>query len=158
MIDYENMRRITVKGLKNYLGCPVIRNNQNEAPPDYPFVSYTVTTLMRANNGTYGEYSDDVYRKPTAQTWSITAQSDNNSESVNLISKAREWFDRAGTLYLNDNNVIVQSVGSITNRDNVLTVGYEYKNGFDVDFWLFETVEDTDTEIIETADISTNQI
>ena len=59
---------------------------------------------------------------------------------------------------MNDNNVIVQSVGSITNRDNVLTVGYEYKNGFDVDFWLFETVGDTDTEIIETADISTNQI
>ena len=158
MIDYENMRRIIVKGLKNYLKCPVIRNNQDEAPPDYPFVSYTVTTLMRANNGTYGEYSDDVYRKPTVQTWSITAQSSINSESVNLISKAREWFDRAGTLYLNDNNVIVQSVGSITNRDNVLTVGYEYKNGFDVDFWLFETVEDTDTEIIETADISTNQI
>ena len=158
MIDYENMRRIIVKGLKNYLKCPVIRNNQDEAPPDYPFVSYTVTTLMRANNGTYGEYSDDVYRKPTVQTWSITAQSSSNSESVNLISKAREWFDRAGTLYLNDNNVIVQSVGSITNRDNVLTVGYEYKNGFDVDFWLFETVEDTDTEIIETADISTNQI
>lgn len=158
MIDYENMRRIIVKGLKNYLKCPVIRNNQDEAPPDYPFVSYTVTTLMRANNGTYGEYDDNVYRKPTVQTWSITAQSSNNSESVNLISKAREWFDRAGTLYLNDNNVIVQSVGSITNRDNVLTVGYEYKNGFDVDFWLFETVEDTDTEIIETADISTNQI
>ena len=158
MIDYENMRRIIVKGLKNYLKCPVIRNNQDEAPPDYPFVSYTVTTLMRANNGTYGEYSDDVYRKPTVRTWSITAQSSNNSESVNLISKAREWFDRAGTLYLNDNNIIVQSVGSITNRDNVLTVGYEYKNGFDVDFWLFETVGDTDTEIIETADISTNQI
>lgn len=158
MIDYDNMRRTIVKGLKTYLDCPVVRNNQNADPPAYPYVSYTITTLVRANNGTYGEYSDGVFRKPTVQTWSITAQSDDNAESVSLISKAREWFDRAGTLYLNDNNVIVQSVGSITNRDNVLTVGYEYKNGFDVDFWLYETVGNTDSEIIETADISTQQI
>lgn len=158
MIDYDNMRRTIVKGLKTYLDCPVVRNNQNADPPAYPYVSYTITTLVRANNGTYGEYSDGVFRKPAVQTWSITAQSDDNAESVSLISKAREWFDRAGTLYLNDNNVIVQSVGSITNRDNVLTVGYEYKNGFDVDFWLYETVGNTDSEIIETADISTQQI
>ena len=54
--------------------------------------------------------------------------------------KAREWLERVGNLYLNDNNIIVQSVGNVSNRDNVLTMEYEYKHGFDVVFWLFDTV------------------
>ena len=139
MIDYENMRNIVAKGLKDYLQCPVIRSNQNIEPPAYPYVSYTITTLASENKGTYGEYGDGQDRKPTTQTWSITAQSDTSGEDVTLIMKAREWLERVGSQYLNDNNVIVQSVGNVSNRDNVLTMEYEYKHGFDVVFWLFET-------------------
>ena len=141
MIDYEGTRKAVVKGLKAYLGVPVVRTNQSAEMPKYPFVSYTVTTLMSENKGTYGEYEDGYARKPVTSIWSITAQSKDNAESVNLAVKAREWLDFVGTLELNDSNVIVQSVGSVTNRDNVLTVGYEYKNGFDVVFWLFDEVE-----------------
>lgn len=140
MIDYENMRNIVVKGLKDYLQCPVIRTNQNEEPPKYPYVSYTITTLASENKGTYGEYSDGQDRKPITQTWSITAQSDKSGEDIDLIIKAREWLERVGSQYLNDNNIIVQSVGNVSNRDNVLTMEYEYKHGFDVVFWLFDTV------------------
>ena len=151
MIDYENMRNIVVKGLKDYLQCPVIRTNQNEEPPAYPYVSYTITTLASENKGTYGEYSDGQDRKPITQTWSITAQSDKSGEDIELIMKAREWLERVGNLYLNDNNIIVQSVGNVSNRDNVLTMEYEYKHGFDVVFWLFDTVENpiTKDDVIE---------
>lgn len=142
MIDYENMRAVVCKGLKAYLGCPVIRSNQNEAPPPYPYVSYTITTLMSENKGSYGIYLGGVERKPITQTWSITALSDDNTESVELAVKAREWLDRVGTTYLSDNAVIVQSVGSVTNRDNFLTAEYEYRNGFDCFFWMFDTIED----------------
>ena len=161
MIEYEKMRSVIASGLKNYLNCPVVRANQNDEPPAYPYVSYTITTLMSENNGTYGEYDDGIDRKPITQTWSISAQSDDSSESVMLISKAREWFDRFGTTYLNDNNVIVQSIGSITNRDSILTIEYEYKQGFDIDFWLFETVDtksyDDGSGTIETAEINSQQ-
>ena len=77
--------------------------------------------------------------------------SNDNSESVALASKAREWLDRSGTVYLNDNDIIVQSVGSITNRDNFLTVEYEHKNGFDVVFWLYDEVSFTREYIEETT-------
>ena len=141
MIDYDNMRAIVCKGLKEYLNCPVIRSNQNETPPPYPFISYTVTRPMSENKGTYGVYEDGVKRKPVNQTWSITALSDDNSESVALAVKAREWLDCFGTTYLSDNGVIVQSVGGVTNRDNFLTTGYEDRIGFDCFFWLFDTIE-----------------
>lgn len=159
MIDYENMRAIVVKGLIDYLKCPVVRSNQNEEPPEYPYVSYTVTRLLSENNGTYGEYEDGSERKPFTQTWSITVLSDNNSECVELVSKAHEWLDRIGRLYLSDNNVIVQSIGGITNRDNVITTEYEYRNGFDVVFWLMDEITtDTVTDVIEVIDINGEEI
>jgi len=140
MIDFEKQRAAIVKGLSKYLNCPVIRSNQNAPLPDYPFVSYTITTLMSENKGTYGEYTDGKARKAVTQTWSISALSNDNFESVTLANKAREWLDYFGKTYLDDNNVIIQSVGSVTNRDNVLTVEYEYKNGFDMVIWLYDEI------------------
>lgn len=153
MIEYEKLRETVTTGLSEYLGCPVIRSNQNEAPPNYPYVSYTITTLLSQNKGTYGIYDDGKERKPFTQTWSITVQSDNNSKCTELVVKAQEWLDRVGKVYLDDNNVIVQSVGSITNRDNFLTAGYEYRNGFDVVFWLMNELE-YETEKIETMEFN----
>lgn len=156
MIDYESMRKTVVSGLKSYLQTPVIRANQNESPPTYPFVSYTITTLESENKGTWQEHDDGTDRKPVTQIWSISALSNDNSESVALASIAREWLDRSGTVYLNDNNVIVQSTGSITNRDNFLTVEYEHKNGFDVVFWLYDEVKKPDNGYIEEVTIGEN--
>lgn len=153
MIDYKNIREAVCKGFKDYLKVPVIRNNQNKDPPVYPYVSYTVTTLSSANNGTYGEYVDGISRKPVKQTWSITAQSDNNDESIALASKAREWLDYSGKLYLDDKNVIVEQITSITNRDNIITVDYEYKNGFDVVFVIYDEIILTDKEYIESVEL-----
>lgn len=155
MIDYDKMRGTIVKGLKNYLGCPVIKSNGNGEIPKYPYAVYTVTTPLSENKGTYSEYEDGTKRKPHTQTWSITVLSDNETECMLLALKAREWLDEVGTTYLNDNDVIVQSVGSIGNRDNFITVDYEYRKGFDVVFWLFDTIEGTaeTTEYIETVDI-----
>ena len=150
MIDYANIRRTIVQGLSKYLQCPVIRANQDAEMPAYPFVSYTITTLVGQNNGTYGEYEDGIDRKPVTQTWSISALSSDNEESVTLAVKSREWLDHVGTTFLSDNNVIVQSVGNITNRDNILTVEYEYKNGFDIVLSMFDEIGEsleTDGEI-----------
>ena len=140
MIDYENIRRIIVKGLRDYLGCPVIRSNQNADPPSYPYCSFTVITPMSENKGTWQEHGDGVDRKATTQTWSLTFLSNNDSEAIALANKANDWFDRVGTTYLDDCNVIVQSVGSISNRDNFLTIEYEYRKGFDVVFWLYDEI------------------
>lgn len=141
MINNEKLRNTVVKGLKEYLKIPVVRGNQNAAPPDYPYLSYNVTTLESANNGTWGEYEDSTDRIPVTQTWSITVQSDKDMESVTLASKAREFFCHTGKTYLDDNNVIVQKVTNITNRDSLISIEYEYRNGFDVVFWLMNEEE-----------------
>jgi hypothetical protein len=154
MIDYDGMRATVVKGLKDYLNCPIVRANQTEKPPKYPYVTYTITQLLGENNGRYGAYGDGKDRKMFNQTWSISALSDDNTESVTLAIKAREWLDHIGHTYLSDNNVVVQSIGSVMNRDNVISIEYEYKNGFDVVFTLFDVVDNPHTEFIETADVN----
>lgn len=155
MINYEEKRDIVVAGLNAYVQRPVIMQNQDAPPPEYPYLSYTITTLAGENKGTYGEYADGTHKKSFTQIWSISAQSDKESESVYYACKAREWFDNVGTLYLNDNGVIVQSVGSITNRDNLLTAGYEYKKGFDVTFVIEDVI---DGAKIDSGEIDTYEI
>lgn len=160
MIDTDKIREIVVTGLKNYLGVEVIRSNQNEEPPEYPYIVYTITTLESENNGTYGEYDDGIRRKEVTQTWSISAVADTNEDSTKLAVKARDWLEEIGRTYMNDNDVICQSCSNITNRDNVLTVEYEYKNGFDAVFWTFSEVESTieSTGVIEEVVIGDNPI
>ena len=158
MYDFEKMKEITAGGLSDYLKIPVIQSNQNHKPPSYPYCSYTITTLASTKNGTYGKYDDDIDRKPFTQTWSVTVQSDKEEESFALTLKAHDWFEHVARIYLNDNNINVQSVGNITNRDNVLTIEYEYRNGFDVVFNLINEIESPDTEYIETVVIGNGEI
>lgn len=157
MIDYDNMRQVIAKGLSVYLGCPVIRSNQNAEPPAYPYVSYTITTPMSENKGTYEEYEDGTAKQNFVQVWSITILSEDDTQSVELAVKARGWFDFVGTVYLNDNDVIVQTVGSITNRDNVLTIEYEYRKGFDVFFNIADIVDIDYEQIGWIEDVTINE-
>lgn len=141
MIETDKIRKCVVPGLAEYLGVQVIRSNQNQKPPKLPYLVYTITTLETENKGTYGEYEDGVLRKPATQIWSLSALAATNAESVKIASMARDWLDCVGTTYMNDQGVICQNCTNVTNRDNVLSVEYEYKNGFDATFWAMSEVK-----------------
>ena len=149
MVKTDNIRSTVVKNLKEYLGCPLVRANQTAKMPAMPYGRYTITTLATANNGTYGEYEDGKARKPVKQHWSLTFESDKYEEAVNFANKARSWFEYTGTTVLNDNDVIVESVGAVGDRSNLLTIEYQYSYGFDVTFWAYDEVEILTTETIE---------
>lgn len=140
MVNTENIRQTVVKGLRDILKCPVIRLNQNAPIPDYPYVGYTITTPMTANDGTYHEHADGVARKAVKQIWSITAFSDNYDKALSLANIARAWLDYAGTVILKDNGVTVETVGAIGDRSNLITVDYQYSFGFDCTFFTFDEV------------------
>ncbi len=141
MIDFENIQRVVVKGLKEHCKCPVVCSNQAEPQEEYSYISYTITLLAGENNGSYSVYEDGTEIKHLPHNWSITAVSDDDTKSKTLALKAREWIDRVGATFLFDNNVNVISVGSVTNRDNFITVGYEYRNGFDIFFSVEDIIE-----------------
>lgn len=151
MIDYKHIINTVVKGLHEYLDCPVIPSNRTAEPPKYPYVSYTITTPASANKGTYEEYTDTA-RKQVTQIWSVTALSDDDIESLVIANKARDWLAYVGRMYLKEKDIIVQSVGAVTPRDNVLTVGYEHKKGFDCFFTCYDVVNIPNTETIDNVE------
>lgn len=155
MIDLDNIREVIVTALNKHLGITVIRSNTTAPFPKYPFASYTIRTLLSNQPGTWGEYDDGKDRIPASQVWSITIQAKDSAESMSLTLKAYDFFCHCGRQILKDNNIVVSSVSEITNRDNTLTVGYEYKNGFDVTFSFMNETESTieNTGYISEADI-----
>ena len=146
MINYRQIETIIVEGLKAHLGCEVIMANQHSPAPDYPYVSYTATTPKVTNNGTFGDWEDGVKRKEVQQIWSFTVQAKTDTESKVLALSAQDYFDETGYLYLSDFNIAVQLLGNITCRDNLISIGYEYRNGFDVTFAIADEIEKNENE------------
>lgn len=146
MFNTEGQREIVVKGMREHLKLPVVRTNQTAEMPAFPFLGYNITTLASENNGTYGEYEDGKARKPILQTYSFTAHSDKYEEAVTIANEARSWLDYIGMQYLNDNDVVVQSVGNVTDRSNLLTAEYIYSYGFDCEFWMYDEISLTDID------------
>ena len=157
MVNTDNICLTVVKNLKKYLGIPIVESNQNAKMPKMPYGRYTITTPATANNGTYGEYEDGKARKPVKQIWSLTFEAKTNEEALRLANKARNWFEYVGRTVLNDNDVIVEAVGAIGDRGNLLTIDYQYAHGFDVTFWAFDEIgeeESATNEIIELVDLN----
>lgn len=140
MIDFENVRKRIAKGLSDYLSCKVIRGNQTAPMPAFPYCTYNITALASENKGSYGVYEDDTARKPYVLTLSFTSHSNDYAEAVKLANMAHSWLDYVGTTELNDNDVIVQSVGNITDRSNLLSMEYEYTYGFDCFLWVYDEI------------------
>lgn len=156
MLDMKAMRATIVTGMKEYLGIPVIRGNQTAHAPPHPYGTCNVTTIASANNGTRQQHEDGIDRLMVRSIWSFTFLSDDYDESIMLASKAREWFEHSGRVWLSDRGITVQSTTDITNRDNILTVEYERKNGFDVVFYVYDEVKNPSesTGYIESAEVA----
>lgn len=158
MIEYKKKRDTIVNLLKAHTGVEVVLANQAAHIPPYPYISFTITTPMTANNGTYGRYSDGFDRKPVKQIWSITSQAQTLDEAQETSQKAHDFFDRCYEVLAEDEIVVVR-LGDITSRDNFLTTEYEYRCGFDVTFGLMNEIEcsELDEGEIETANIILEQ-
>lgn len=141
MIDYQTMSKHIAGGLKKHLGVPVIMGNQTSEAPTYPYGTYNVTTIAGENRGTWQQHDDGVDRLMVRSIWSLSFLSADWDESVMLAIKAREWLEHTGRAWLAERGITVQSTTEITNRDNILTVEYERKNGFDVVFYVYDETE-----------------
>lgn len=157
MIDYAKIRNTVVELLKAHTGYEIVLANQAAHIPAYPYISFTVTSPMIANNGTYGRYDDGYDRKPITQVWSFTAQAKTTDEAAIAAHKAHDFFDRFYNV-LSDNEIVVTRLGNIANRDNFLTVNYEYRCGFDVTLGLMNEIDRSELNEGEITDVTINTI
>ena len=124
----------------------VVPTESNAPKPEYPYLSYKVTTLYNSPNN-QGNYStkliqslDDRFEHDIEETLelqptftiSINAYSKDSAECQGLIKKAYDWFRHAGYDELNDVDVVVVDVAAFTDRTLLIVNNYESRIGFDV--------------------------
>jgi hypothetical protein len=133
-----------VKGLHEWLGCPVVPTDTADPKPDYPYISHKITSAQ--NNNTFWledepvpsnnpdfEYDILTTRKEQPQfTLSINAYSDSDEAAYDLAVKVRDWFTFHGDLYFVDMNIAVVQATNITDRTQQIVDDFERRYGFDV--------------------------
>ena len=146
MIDHRANEIVIVDSIKAYLTtekrpCEVVRQNQVAEVPPYPYVSYSVTTPVDEASGAYSEAEDGTLYRDVLQTWSFTVQSDDEEEALTLAMRIYDFFSVAGVTHLADHNITVRRTRSITARDNLISIEYEYRKGLDVTFGLLYCIK-----------------
>lgn len=152
MIDLKNNTANIRHLLEEYCQCKVIKANQTAKVPSHPFISFTIITPVVANGSTYSNVQNGNRYKELSQTWSFTIHSTDDIEALGIALMIFDFFDDAGIIELDDNGIVVNEVGSILSRDNLITLGYEYRKGIDVTFSFISTI-DVFNETIETVNI-----
>lgn len=124
----------------------VVPTESNGPKPEYPYLSYKITTLYNSPNN-QGNYStkliqslDDRFEHDIEETLelqptftiSINAYSEDSVECQNLIKKAYDWFKHIGYDELNDIDVVVVDVAAFTDRTLLIVDNYESRIGFDI--------------------------
>lgn len=147
----ETIRNQIVKGLYEHTGCLVVNTDNNERKPEYPFISYKITSL-NLPSGEAGAYTfnysksktegfnydliEDIELQPQ-MVISLTVYDKSLAEAQELALECWEWFKLVGRQNLKDINVTVVEVSQIQDRTTHLVDYYEYKQGFDVNLrWL----------------------
>lgn len=160
MIDFAKVQHDIVSGLQAYLtsinvNCPVILANQTAELPDYPYVSFTRINMIIPDNLHYSVDDDGTKYNDIQQVWSFTTHSENDAESIRIAGMLYDWFSEIGNVYHSDNGIIVSTIGNVNNRDNLLTIEYEYRYGLDVTFNLQNLIASPENEeLIESVAIS----
>ena len=156
MIDQFELNDVICEGIKKDCHCECVKTNSTARLPAYDFVSFTVLNFG-TSGGTSAVYASEDNTKETRSkegrlTYSFTTHSDKDNASLLLAVAIHDWFEESGRQYLKDRGIVVKSVGMVTNRDNILTVGYEYRNGFDVVLTVVNNIE-TSIDIVNKAPI-----
>lgn len=146
MLDHRANEIVIVEALKDYLStelrqCEVVRQNQVVEVPPYPYAAYTVTTPVYERGGFFCEAEDGTLYRDVLQTWSFTVQSDDQDEAMTLGLRMFDFFSAVGLIHLADHNITVRKVGNVNNRDNLISIEYEYRKGLDVTFGLLYSIE-----------------
>lgn len=144
MIQIEEVQKLLIGELEKYTGCVFVPSNTTKKIPRYPYVSFA-NIRTETHKGTY-HGQGEIYN-PADVTYSITVQSDNEMQALEIAMKIKDYCEEVGRLLLEENGITIQRVGEIASRDNLITIEYEYRKGLDVVLALFDRISVLEEEI-----------
>ena len=165
-MTFEQMRNAVIAELEAHIGRPVTLSEQISDIPDFPYCYYSVLA-PRINEHSFGLHEvvptgeDFTFRRsePVMATMSFTFCSMNREagggyvfgedEALALCEKAHGFFLLSGhnlrTVY---GDIVVNTVGSVTNRTGFFVEDSIRRYGFDVRFSYVRTDEKPTTTVL----------
>ena len=164
MMDVKSLQREMLRLLEDYTGCKVVPANTTKQMPNYPYISYSLLNVD-TRKGTYSAHTGtkivegietpvNMLSMPARLKYSFTVQSDDDVEALIHSISIKDFFEESKRQELADIGLIVSDVGGITQRDNMLTIEYEYRKGLDVTLSLNNVMESADVGVISDATIN----
>lgn len=153
MISHADIRNKLVSGLHKFMDMLVVQQSSIGDQPEYPFITYTVTSpyLQLGQPERYTQEIDGSIvtrsKEHYEQVYSFTIASKDEDEAMDKCLQAIQYFKFYGTQDLADQNIVIVKISSISARDNMITIDYERRYGFDVRIRVAyeETMLTTDT-------------
>ena len=164
MMDVKSLQREMLRLLEDYTGCKVVQANTTKQMPNYPYISYSLLNVD-TRKGTYSAHTGtkivegietpvNMLSMPAILKYSFTVQSDDDVAALIHAISIKDFFEESKRQELADIGLIVSDVGGITQRDNMLTIEYEYRKGLDVTLSLNNVMESADVGVISDATIN----
>lgn len=116
----------------------VIRADQTGIVPPLPYATYKVLSdrkgVGQENRRHVSEESALIehYEQERNTTISFNVYGTSHDNAFSIAKQLRKWFERRGSLFLDEWNVAVARVSDVTNRSVFLVDSYDEKYGFDV--------------------------
>lgn len=173
-MDIRELRNQIIYKLYQYMGIPVVPQDQIQPKPAYPYMTYKF--IVPYNHfGHQGNYSqnlvpsnDDRFEYDVEETLELQPQMtlslnayckgepDSQMIAYETAKKAMDWFKHVGYQDLSDLNVVVVNIEAFGDRTVLIVDDYEARVGFDVIMRTtdiikrrFETIETWDIDIKE---------
>lgn len=157
MIDFVSIRNSIITGLNNHLSVPVIDGNTVNKKPNYPYVSFVITTTFSEDfenekSLTY-DGANTTRTEDGQMVISFTTHSNDYDQSRLLGLNALSYFEFYEEL--NANGIVVVNTTPLTDRDVLLVDTMERRVGFDTMFRVQSTLTRTDVPITD-VDVNYN--
>lgn len=135
----NDVRRELHAFLKKEKSCTLIWANPHTPTPPKPYGVFNMTARVVDYRDAI-ETSEQLNRyqhRQIKQTVSLTFRGRNKDmlrEANDIAEHARRWLSLWGEPVLTRNNLVVETIGQISDRTTFIVDSYDYKVGFDVTF------------------------
>lgn len=149
-MEHVDIINALIKLIDNKTGLLVVPSGTTGNKPDYPYVSYTITSPYLAVHR--GVEQEGVFSEQWECVVSLLFHVENDALEALSLSKtmAQHFKTEPARQFLNDRGLVWVSNDGFGNRDTFLTVSMERRHGFDVRLRTHESIRHTKEEDLET--------
>ncbi len=134
-----DVRNAIIPPLATFCGVPIIMADDTGDKPAGPHATYKITMPYAKGVGHPEETTlytvDGIKIKRVSEyraTFSFTAYSMDEDESIELAQQIYDWFAFDGYEILDAIGVVIAEQTEVSNRDAFIVENYERRNGFDI--------------------------